>query len=348
LIACHLVFLINKKGRKLIKMIVTRSNILNNESIRDKFISGVKLLKEDRIHPNWPNTYDIFIIWHFTAMMTPTPNDGSERFRNAAHGGPVFLPWHRWFLLVLENHLQRVLGDSNFGLPYWDWGADGDLPEDQQTSSGIWADNCMGGSGDPVRTGPFAEGLWTVNYRQQLNSDGALGLVQVNSPLRRNIGVKVDDEGQRTTLPTKEDIKTSVRRENSNVLYDTSPWNVESDSFRNDLEGYFSAPPVRMHNAIHVWVGGDMVLSSSPNDPIFFLNHCNVDRIWAGWQQIHDNPPYLPGDNENPNLQRHRLNDLMYEITTDEQFDPLFKGRVRPAELLDVSSRYVYDKLNDL
>ena len=88
-------------------------------------------------------------------------------------------------------------------------------------------------------------------------------------------------------------------------------------------------------------------LSSSPNDPVFFLNHCNVDRIWAGWQQIHNNPPYLPGDNENASLQRHRLSDLMYEITTDEQFDPLFRGRVRPADLLTVSTRYIYDTLDD-
>ena len=68
-------------------MVVIRHNILDNKSICDKFIDGVKLLKQDFIHPNRPNTYDIFVIWHFTAMMTPTPNDGSERFRNAAHGG---------------------------------------------------------------------------------------------------------------------------------------------------------------------------------------------------------------------------------------------------------------------
>jgi tyrosinase len=206
----------------------------------------------------------------------------------------------------------------------------------------------MGGSGNPVMTGPFAQGSWTVNYRQQLSSDGGLGLAQVNSPLRRNIGVKVDDDGRRTILPTKEDIRKSIHRANSNALYDASPWNVESDSFRNDVEGYFAAPPVKLHNAIHVWVGGDMVLSSSPNDPLFFLNHCNVDRIWAGWQHIHNNPPYLPDDNEDASLQRHRLHDPMYEITTDEQFDPFFKGRVTPAEVLNVSTRYKYDKLDDL
>ncbi|GII92780.1 hypothetical protein Ssi02_30110 [Sinosporangium siamense] len=31
----------------------------------------------------------------------------------------------------------------------------------------------------------------------------------------------------------------------------------------------------------HSWVGGTMSSASSPNDPIFFLHRCNVDRLWA-------------------------------------------------------------------
>jgi tyrosinase len=23
----------------------------------------------------------------------------------------------------------------------------------------------------------------------------------------------------------------------------------------------------------------------APNDPVFYLNHCNVDRLWAEWQR---------------------------------------------------------------
>ena len=30
-----------------------------------------------------------------------------------------------------------------------------------------------------------------------------------------------------------------------------------------------------------------MAQMTSPNDPIFFLHHCQVDRIWAQWQQEH-------------------------------------------------------------
>ena len=33
---------------------------------------------------------------------------------------------------------------------------------------------------------------------------------------------------------------------------------------------------------------------TSPNDPVFFLHHCNVDRLWARWQYAHPNAPYLP------------------------------------------------------
>ena len=26
-----------------------------------------------------------------------------------------------------------------------------------------------------------------------------------------------------------------------------------------------------------------MAPATSPNDPVFYLNHCNVDRIWEAW-----------------------------------------------------------------
>ncbi len=38
------------------------------------------------------------------------------------------------------------------------------------------------------------------------------------------------------------------------------------------------------HAAIHIAIGGTMNSSSSPADPIFFLHHANLDRIWSEWQ----------------------------------------------------------------
>lgn len=42
------------------------------------------------------------------------------------------------------------------------------------------------------------------------------------------------------------------------------------------------------HNLIHGFVGGDMGrLDRSPNDPIFWMHHANIDRIWTLWQEKH-------------------------------------------------------------
>jgi tyrosinase len=48
-----------------------------------------------------------------------------------------------------------------------------------------------------------------------------------------------------------------------------------------------------VHAAVHIAVGGDMDSASSPADPIFWLHHSNIDRIWATWQKKNSkkNPP---------------------------------------------------------
>ena len=316
---------------------VTRRNILSDSSVRDKYVQGVKLLKQDFLRRDWPNTYDIFIIWHYFAMMTLTP-PGSASGRNAAHSGPAFLPWHRWFLLILEHHLKRVLRDPDFGLPYWDWASDGELPADQQPTALIWTDDYMGGSGSPVSTGPFRDGQWQVNIEEAfVPGSFTPQLVSTNRPLTRALGQDA------TNLPTKEDVRRAILRGEPTVTYDAAPWNRNSASFRNELEGWWPNAP-GLHNRVHVWVGGDMGPATSPNDPVFFLNHCNVDRIWEDWRQRHGNPPYLPDNRAGTGVLRgHRVNDLLYAITTNNLFDPIYRGRVRPADLLDVSAQYVYD-----
>jgi tyrosinase len=48
----------------------------------------------------------------------------------------------------------------------------------------------------------------------------------------------------------------------------------------------------QIHNNVHLAVGGldgegTMSGANSPADPIFFLHHANVDRLWAEWQTKH-------------------------------------------------------------
>ena len=42
-----------------------------------------------------------------------------------------------------------------------------------------------------------------------------------------------------------------------------------------------------IHGGVHNAVGGDMAGSSSPSDPLFWLHHANMDRLWAEWQASH-------------------------------------------------------------
>src|SRR5919197_1077891 len=45
-----------------------------------------------------------------------------------------------------------------------------------------------------------------------------------------------------------------------------------------------------LHGGVHIAVGGEsgqMSTARSPADPLFWLHHANIDRLWAGWQERH-------------------------------------------------------------
>ena len=179
-------------------MTVTRRNLLTNATVRSDYARGVNLLKAEFTGPTTTNlgipgpsqrvsTYDLFVVWHHTAMMTLTPPTQADR--NAAHRGPIFCPWHRFMLLQLELNLQRVLNDATFGLPYWDWAADGQRPAAQQRTSAVWAADAMGGSGNPVTTGPFRFNQGDpASFRVVIEANVNGRLVQTAHGLRRALG----------------------------------------------------------------------------------------------------------------------------------------------------------------
>ena len=68
-------------------------------------------------------------------------------------------------------------------------------------------------------------------------------------------------------------------------------------------------------------------------DPVFFLNHCNVDRIWEAWMAQHGRA-YAPQPGDGP--AGHRLDNAMFT---------LFGETRNPADVLDPEQWYVYDSL---
>ena len=152
-------------------MAVIRENILTSPEVRDKFFRAITALDVPNSGVNTSDlanflqtnnlpmrigdkeqelsTYDLFVFWHVLAMSIPFT------VGNAAHSGPIFLPWHRMYLIRLEEMCQQVLNDSSFGLPYWDWAADGELPAHDQWRTDLWSADYIGG-------GTRASPVWTA------------------------------------------------------------------------------------------------------------------------------------------------------------------------------------------
>ncbi len=303
-----------------------RPNILTDATARNAYVQGVLALNREMTSvttgglgisgPNTPlSTWDLFVLWHYYTMNTATPAGSS---RNAAHRGPVFLPWHRWMLLLLETQLQRVLNNPNFGLPYWDWAADGDRPIPQQSGLALWTHIST-----TLPNGPFAFNPQSAqSFRVRVWENPFTGQLEaVNRALWRELGQDTQSPG----LPTTAAVTESLRR----TRYDRSPYTASStNNFRNEVEGWTGAVVPGLHNRVHVWVGGDMGPGTSPNDPVFYLNHCNEDRIWEGWM-VGRGRIYEPPATAAQNLFRHRLSDPLLSMLTQQQ--PLV------SQMLDLS-----------
>ena len=270
------------------------------DSEKEAFVDAIKKLKNTYTDGSTLSVYDQFVQEHHDAFTA-----------SEAHGGPAFLAWHREFLLQFEQALQSV--DSSVTIPYWDF------TTDNSTTSSIWSDDFMGGNGDPkddniVKSGPFRQGEWKL-------------VLGDSTALRRDFGDLVP------TLPTADDVQAAFDASN----YDVSPFDVGSpidQSFRNNLEGFnHSSGEAELHNRVHLWVGGSMDIDYSPNDPVFWMLHANIDRLWAQWQAANPNDQYDPesGAADGQNL-----------------YDTMNPFGVTPADVLDhFSLGYRYDTESD-
>jgi hypothetical protein len=104
-----------------------------------------------------------------------------------------------------------------------------------------------------------------------------------------------------------------------------------------------------MHNRVHAWVGGSMIPITSPNDPVFFLHHCFMDKLWSDWQVLElqrggpiDHSLYLP-----PHGARlgHNLDDKMSPWNTVDR--GVYQS---PSDVIFNHGQlgYRYDSDNDL
>lgn len=260
-----------------------------------RFVNAVNTLRAD-------GRYADFMNRHIQAMMTETPPNDPTTDRNVAHRGPAFLAWHRAFIYEFEDELRSV--DPTVTIPYWQFENEtpGVLPR-------VFTTSYFGGDGnrtqgDRVIDGPFAS--WNI--------------------IRR---IARDPDSRQTALPSTADVNTAMQL----TFYENSPWSEFANGFNVIMEGWIgNNAPYNLHNRVHGYIGGDMNTMGAANDPIFFLVHANIDRIWAQWQQRNGITNYQPTSGGPAG---HNLNDIMRFLLRS----------ATPANVLDSqrSMGYIYN-----
>lgn len=285
-------------------MVYVRKNVSKLTSTeRRRFVDALLEVKRR-------GEYDEFVRLHIDHFV----GDGDRGLR-AAHMTPSFLPWHRRFLLDMENALRSV--DDSVTVPYWDW------TRDRSTTSVPWTDDLLGGNGRPVdrrvMTGPFAyaTGNWTIRT----------SITNVEF-LTRDLG----RSRRPIDLPTRNDLNWALK----DPVYDVSPWDsTVTKGFRNKMEGWGRGNnPWRNHNRVHRWVGGVMLGGASVNDPVFWLVHAFVDMQWHRWQRRHSKHRYVPA--KPPGRKSDQYGRI---VARNERLPP---WDVTPDDLEDMSEIYRY------
>jgi tyrosinase len=178
---------------------------------------------------------------------------------HCAHRNWYFLPWHRAYLLSFERVCRQMSGDDEFRLPYWDWSQNPQMPVtftqptfDGQPNPLYLPFDPEGGVPDDPNTAP---------YRMRRPNE-VLPSAAVRPQVIANMLQEADFELFASSRPPGQ---TNLSQQ----------WGRAPGS-QGALEGL-------PHNTVHGWINGTMGAFLSPLDPLFWLHHANIDRLWDAW-----------------------------------------------------------------
>ena len=232
----------------------------------------------------------------------------------------TFPTWHRPYLALYEQLLasffpgivkgyaaanpdlgQRLQTASQiWRLPYWDWGVNSNIPDEwSSTTINIYSTQ---GSVQSVQN-PFNYYRFhpiDSSFRPYRNPNYAgwpTTLRQPSSSTSTHAVSQPDVANQR--LGTS-DFKQWILDLFPSPLFQPDPWGQFSNHTWNDIhpdQGTLTSLE-GIHDQIHVDVGGSGHMGDpavAALDPIFWLHHCQVDRVLALWQAAFPDTYVSPG-----------------------------------------------------
>jgi len=272
------------------------------------------------------------------AMIALPPEDPRNWYRNALvhfmdcpHGNWWFLVWHRGYLGWFEQTCRELSGDTQFALPYWDW------TTEQQVPSSMFDDVLTPTNPAYIPTAMdfktrFQAAVANAHYWQVTNPFrvdtpyAQLLLRGIRNPDDLWFDINDDPRGKQFfdranargltkehpdfDGPTKGAVSLP-RLLDSLAPRDFLTFASPKTFYHGGLTG-FGVLEGQPHNRVHNCVGGFftggsgqgfMQANLSPVDPIFFLHHANIDRLWDVWtrkQQARRYPTLANGYPTNP------------------------------------------------
>ncbi|EOR93425.1 Tyrosinase [Arcticibacter svalbardensis MN12-7] len=186
------------------------------------------------------------------------------------HKRSSFLVWHRAYLLDFERKLQEI--DPSVTIPYWKF--DDPAPK-------VFNVDFMG-TADASGAVTFSNTNPLVNWQPMIFGQGVGRIRRVakfNTSTKAASNVK-NNEAETLALGTAFATFVGTKR--------TGFCTMETDP----------------HGSAHVSFTGQISdIGKAPADPLFFMLHSNVDRLWAKWQWIMTGQRFDPIDiNAYPHL----------------------------------------------
>jgi tyrosinase len=185
----------------------------------------------------------------------------ADDFNYCPHGDWYFLPWHRGFVEMYEKAAAVLMQNPKFAMPYWDWTTLRDYP--------------------PAFSSPTYKGrpnpLFSPGEGDDFDPGGKIVRNPLGPTVLTNSLVGQKQVIDRIYAETVFERFGTSRNPSQHSLAAT--WVTEGGG----VQGIMEATP---HNQIHNQIGGFMPQSNSPRDPIFMMHHGNIDRIWAGWNNL--------------------------------------------------------------
>jgi tyrosinase len=255
-------------------------------------------------------------------------------YLDCPHGNWWLFPWHRGFTGWAEEIVRQASGNPDFAFPFWDWTANPEVPAAMSMGALTPTDpafiqdiNAFTAAFQPALA---AATYWKNPQLEQLQyrciSSNAVLWDQLTDPTNPNWPSFFPAQGGGQNFPN---VRNPNRQLDCVTASAVSATTLASAMAAQDYMT-FSSPEAQQHSGVigfailegqpHNMVhnntggvvyptengqcgltptntGGFMQAFLSPVDPLFYLHHSNIDRLWNVWTQTqtaNGNPNILP------------------------------------------------------